>query len=222
MKTSRRTLRRITLSLGIIFALGGPAVLLVCDRWVAGSADGRIYASAEDAPARDVALVLGTKPTVSGGRQNLYFKHRIDAAAALFHGGKVRHVLVSGDNHTRDYDEPSAMRDALVERGVPAAAITLDYAGFRTLDSVVRAREVFGQHRCIIVSQQFHAQRALFIADRRGIDAIALAAKDVAGSHGVKVRAREVVARARAVLDVCVLGTAPRFPGRPEPIALAR
>ncbi len=192
----------------------------LCDLWVAAAARGRVFHEVAEVPSRDVGLVLGANP-VTNGRPNRFFAARMDTAASLYAAGKVRHLIVSGDNHVATYDEPTAMRDALVGRGVPQSAITLDYAGFRTLDSVARARDVFGQSRLVIVSQEFHGARAVFIANSRGIDAVALAAPGVGGKAGLFVRARETLARARAVLDTRVLGTRPRFPGPPEPIELA-
>ncbi len=128
----------------------------------------------------NVALVLGTRRTTPDGRwSNPHFAHRIEAAAALYRAGKVKRLLVSGDNHVRGYDEPSDMRDALVAAGVPAQAIALDYAGFRTLDSVVRAKEVFGQTSLVVVSEQFHNYRAVFICRHFGIDAVAYSAEPV-------------------------------------------
>jgi SanA protein len=126
-----------------------------------------------------VALVLGCSPTVGGGYTNPFFATRIQAAAELFRLGKVDYLLVSGDNRRRDYDEPSAMKEALVAAGVPQNRIYCDYAGRRTLDSVVRAGDVFGQGNIIVVSQEFHNQRAIFIAQHRGIDAIGFNAPDV-------------------------------------------
>jgi SanA protein len=217
----RRTLIRRGLLLAAAACVLGVGALLLCDRWVAAAGDGLLFDTAGAVPAHDVALVLGTIPTVdNGSRRNLYFVYRIDAAAELFHAGKVRHILVSGDNHAKDYDEPSAMRDALVERGVPIDSITLDYAGFRTLDSVVRARTVFGQSRIVVVSQRFHCERAVFIARHRGIHAIGFVARSPGSRAAAKVRAREVLARVAAVVDLHVLGTEPKFPGPPEPIAL--
>lgn len=210
--------KRLALILSALFAL---ALLtgLACDRWVASSATGLVFFSAADTPARDVGLVLGTSPTTAG-RPNLFFTARIRAAAELFHAGKVRHLIVSGDNRKAGYDEPTAMQDSLIALGVPASAITRDFAGFRTLDSVVRARDVFGQSRLTIISQEFHDTRAIFIAQSHGIDAIALAADDVGGAHGLLIRARETLARTKAVLDTKILGTTPHFPGPPEPIVL--
>lgn len=203
-------------------ALGciGTLILIACDRYVAATARGRVFIAAASVPACDVALVLGTNPLVDGKRQNLFFKYRMDAAAELIAAGRVHHFIVSGDNHTVEYDEPTAMRDALVQRGVPEGAITLDYAGFRTLDSVVRAKTVFGQSRVIVVSQEFHCTRAIFIADRHGIDARGYAARMPGGAPGRMVRARETLARTLAVLDTCVLNTRPHFDGPAEPIRL--
>ena len=203
-----------------VFSVGSLLAAIACDRWVSFSASARIFHSPADVPPRDVALVLGANPTTNG-HPNLFFTARMDAAAALYVRGTVRHFIVSGDNHTAAYDEPSAMRDALIARGVPASSITLDFAGFRTLDSVLRAREVFGQSRLIIVSQEFHCARALYIAQCRGIDAVALAARSPRGGAALLVRAREVLARTVAVVDARILGTQPHFPGPPEPILLS-
>lgn len=177
-----------------------------------------VHIRAEEVPQRRVGLVLGCAPTLSSGRPNLFFNHRIATAADLFHAGKVDHLLVSGDNHRTDYDEPTAMRDALVARGVPPDRIVLDYAGFSTLDSVVRAKHVFGQRELCIVSQRDHAMRAVFIARAHGVSAVALAAPDVGFLFGIRTRVRESLARVRTVLDVTVLRREPRFYGPPVSI----
>ncbi len=185
------------------------------------AASTRLFRSVETVPANDVALVLGTGKTTARGYPNLHFKHRMDAAAALYRAGKVRHLLVSGDNHIIGYDEPSDMRDALLAAGVPDAAITRDYAGFRTLDSVVRAKKVFALTRCTIITEEFHCPRALWIAQRRGLDAVAFAAPDVKlRGWSTRVKAREYLARAWCALDLYVLNRQPRFPGPSEPIVL--
>jgi SanA protein len=163
-------------------------------------------------PDAQVGLVLGCSPRVEG-RDNAFFVARIVAAAELFHSGKVRHLLVSGDNGSPHYDEPSAMKAALVEMGVPAEHITRDFAGFRTLDSVLRARKVFGVQQVIVVSQRFHAERAVYLARAHGLNAFAYSARDVSGARGDWVRLREVFSRLMAALDVHVLGTEPRFLG---------
>ncbi len=171
-------------------------------------------------PATDVGLVLGTSPSLGAGRPNAFFSARIAAAAQLFRAGKVRHLLVSGDNGSQGYDEPSAMRRALVRAGVPEAAITRDFAGFRTLDSMLRAKEVFGLRRVTVVSQRFHVERAVFLARAHGLEAYGFAARDVGGPEGRRVRAREVLSRLAAVLDVRVLHSRPRFTGPPVALPL--
>lgn len=177
-----------------------------------------LYSSITDVPQNDVALVLGTSRRAPSGGPNPFFEARMDAAAALFKAGKVKYLLVSGDNGEEEYNEPSDMRDALVARGVPKERIYLDYAGFRTLDSVVRAREVFGQDRFTLVSQAFHNERAIFIARHFGIQAIGFNAADVGGAAGAQVNSREVLARVQVVLDLYVLNTQPKFYGPRVPI----
>ena len=153
--------------------------------------------------------------------KNPFFEGRMDAAAKLYREGKVRHLLVSGDNHRKEYDEPTAMRDALMERGIPQEAITLDYAGFRTLDSVVRARSVFGLQSVTIVTDRFHQPRSLFLAKAHGLQAVGYCSRDVPFKWAKKTLAREVVSRVKACLDVYVLHTKPRFYGQKEQIQLA-
>src|SRR5215475_7375697 len=157
------------LILCVVLALGAIALLVALLAWFA---ERRLEALAESClgsepsrlPDTDVALVLGAAPIGPEGGPNRYFEYRLDAAAALWRAKKVKYLLVSGDNSQPDYDEPTAMRAGLIKRGVPAATIYRDFAGLRTLDSVLRARAVFGQQRLIIVSQGFHASRAIFLA----------------------------------------------------------
>lgn len=193
-------------------------VALVIDASVSLTTHGAVVAGVDDVPPTPVALLLGTARTHQG-RPNQFYRGRIEAAAALFHSGRVRGILVSGDNGTPQYNEPIAMRKDLVALGVPADYITLDYAGFRTLDSIVRAREVFGLDRFVVVSQRFHAERAIFIARRFGIAATGLAAPDPTAPGLMKVRAREVLARSAAVLDL-LTGRGPRYLGARETVRL--
>lgn len=133
---------------------------------------GSVYRDVDKLPSYEVGLLLGTSPSVNG-MNNIFFSTRIEAAKTLYERGKIQHILVSGDNATKSYNEPEAMKKALIKAGIPESAITLDYAGFRTLDSVVRAREIFGQaDGFIIISQPFHVERALFLARANGIEAI--------------------------------------------------
>jgi SanA protein len=182
----------------------------------------RLFTRETDTPTRDVALVLGASPKLSDGRVNLHFESRIAAAASLYHAGKVRHLLVSGDNGRTSYNEPHAMRDALIARGVPAEAITCDYAGFRTLDSVIRAHRIFGAQKLTIVTQRYHNTRALAIARHEGIDAIGFCSANVNLRDSLRTELREVLARAATILDLHILHRGPKFLGRPEPILASR
>jgi SanA protein len=167
----------------------------------------------EDLPQKKLALVLGTaKYRVEGGI-NPFYAHRLEAAAALFHSGKIDFLLVSGDNAKRSYDEPTTIKNDLVKLGVSPERIFLDYAGFRTLDSMVRCKEVFGETDIIVVSQQFHNERAIFIARHFGIEAVGYNAADVDQTYGFKTAVREKLARAKVILDLFVLNTQPRFLG---------
>jgi SanA protein len=193
--------------LALVLLAGALALLVVLVAWLA---DRRIERFAEPflfddpkaLPDVDVALVLGAAPIGPEGGPNRYFEYRLDAAAALWRAGKVKYLLVSGDNRHADYDEPTAMRAGLIARGVPAAAIYRDFAGVRTRDSVLRARSVFGQQRLIVVSQGFHASRAIFLARREGIEAWGLAARDVTRAYSIFTELRRYPSAVRAHLDV--------------------
>ena len=163
-------------------------------------------------PQKKVALVLGTSQFLKNGSTNLYFKFRIDAVMDLWNKGKIEYILVSGDNGSKAYDEPTAMRDALVKRGVPLNRIVLDYAGFRTLDSMVRAKKVFGQSDLIIVSQQFHVERALMIAGFSGVEAFGYNAVDVEVYSGLRTKVREYLARIKLWIDF-IFGVDPKYLG---------
>lgn len=181
---------------------------------------GRLTADIADVPPREVGVVFGAAPFLRDGRANLHFAYRIDAAAQLYHSGKVRHLLVSGDNHRRDYDEPTAMKAALVAKGVPADAITCDYAGFRTLDTVARAKEVFGLTSCVLITQRYHNTRALEVARAYDIDAVGFCTRDVPALHSIQTELREIAARTVAFLDLYVWHRGPRFDGPFEPIRI--
>jgi len=188
-------------------------VIAGCHWLVVRSGRGRLYDKVSDTPRRDVGLLLGTSDKQGNGNRNPFFEYRIAAAAKLYKAGKIRHLLVSGDNHRKGYDEPALMKNALVAAGVPEAAITVDCAGFRTFDSVVRAKEVFGLSQFTIISQRFHDQRSLLIARRYGIDAIGFCAADVKLRYSIKTQIREAFARVKAVLDLYLLNTRPKFLG---------
>lgn len=176
------------------------------------AARGKTFDSIDATPPCEVGLVFGTSDRTKG-RENLYFKHRVEAAAALWKAGKIRKLIVSGDNRAHDYNEPEKMKRALVRLGVPAQHIICDYAGLRTLDSVVRAKKVFGLNSILFISQRFQNQRAIYIARAHGIDAIAYNARDVGPRNGFKTRLREIGARVKMWLDVNILDTEPKHLG---------
>ncbi|MEU4515068.1 ElyC/SanA/YdcF family protein [Nonomuraea wenchangensis] len=172
-------------------------------------------------PPAEAALVLGAG--LYAGRPSPMLARRLDVAAELYHAGKVRALLLSGDNSRRAYDEPTAMRDYLRAAGVPDAAMVLDYAGFDTWDSCVRARQVFGARSVTVVTQEFHVPRAVTLCRTAGLEAFGAgddSSRRWAGTTYVYA-ARELFAAAKAFADAKVLDADPVFPG-PRETSLAR
>lgn len=200
----------------ILFAL----LMIAGNWWVVQSTSDNIYSDYESLPVNPVGLVLGTSSRLSNGSPNPFFLDRMNAAARLYAMGKVGHIIVSGDNRTKFYNEPMEMKKALIKLGVPDSAITLDYAGLRTLDSIVRSKEIFGQNNITIITQPFHSYRALFISQYYHINAVALIALEPADEPGRSIYVREYFARAKAILDLYVLKTGPRHLGEKEPIRI--
>lgn len=196
----------------IYLGLIGVLVLALANAWMIASANGKMYDDLENIQARDVALVLGTSRSYDGKKENPFFTERIRAAAELYFSGKVKHIIVSGDNSNKNYNEPRDMRKALVKLGVPGECITMDFAGLRTLDSVLRCKEIFQQKKFIVVSQGFHNYRALFIANFHGIDAIAYNA-DYPENMSDKTLYREYLARPKALVDLYWLNAQPKYLG---------
>ncbi|SFV50612.1 SanA protein [hydrothermal vent metagenome] len=180
---------------------------------IAKEASSLIYSDVQKIPPKKAVLVLGTAKYLSGNRINYYYKYRIDSTVELFKAGKVRAIVVSGDNGQKSYDEPTTMRDDLVARGIPSKYITIDYAGFRTLDSIVRAEKIFDLEDYIIVSQRFHLERAIYLARAKGQKITGFVAKDFKGTIWAKrMEYRELLARAKAVIDIYI-GVKPKFYG---------
>lgn len=192
-----------------VFAL---VVSILSNYIVKTSASGKLYVSIEEIPHNKVGLVLGTSPYLKSGYPNHYFTYRIEATIELYRADKIDFILVSGDNGSVYYDEPSEFKKKLIEGGIPENKIYLDYAGFRTLDSVVRAKEIFGQESFTLISQAFHNERAVYLAEKHNIDAIGFNAKDVMIKKGFKTQLREYFARTKAVIDIN-LGIQPKFLG---------
>lgn len=209
---SKILIKRISLSL-CAFMLLAIAFTIYANLKVENAGKSRIYSSVDSIPHNKVALLLGTNPLNRWGGPNSYFTNRINTAAELYHAGKVDFIIASGDNHTKEYDEPSAMKDSLIAHGVPENRIILDFAGFRTLDSVVRAKEVFGCDSLTIISQADHDARALYLAEANGIEAVAVVAPLRAGRWvRTRLAVREWLARNKMMLDI-MFGKKPHFLG---------
>ncbi len=197
-----------------ILAIIAVVVSFTCYKIVQNSTAERMYDNTNDIPYNRVGLVLGTNPKVKSGKDNFYFIYRIKACAELYKAKKISKILVSGDNHKKDYDEPECMKQALIAEGIPEEDIVLDYAGFRTLDSIVRAKEIFGQKKITIISQQFHNERAIYLALSNGIDAVGYNAKEIKDSRSYLMTGviRESLARVKMFLDIW-FGKEPKFLG---------
>lgn len=182
------------------FLLSG---VLLANIWIVLSTEKNNYYSLQKMPSNDVGLVLGTSKSILGGKENMFFRYRMEAAARLYKEGKIKFLILSGNHDSVFYNEPNDMKKALMSLGVPENVMTLDFAGFRTYDSIIRCKEVFNQQKFTIISQPTHNARALFLAHELGIDAVAFAAQDV--PTGYKTYLREYLARPKAILDVYLL-----------------
>jgi SanA protein len=210
-----RKLRRFTLDLLLVLPLAFLIVIAHANITATWASRGLLHADVKKVPPTRVGLVFGTTDRISG-RENLYFRYRIDAAEQLWKAGKVEILIVSGDNRSQYYNEPQRMYEALMARGIPADRIVRDFAGLRTLDSVVRAKEIFGTDTVLFISQRFQNERAIYLAKAHGIKAIGYNARDVESHAGLKTRVREIGARVKMWLDVNFLDTRPRHLGERE------
>lgn len=198
---------------GILFVAGVVAISFIPIMSVRDSTQVKLFDRVDDVPYRRVGLLLGTSKYTRGGLINLYYQARLRAAVDLYTHGRIDVILASGDNQFAAYNEPREMREALLQMGVADEDIILDYAGFRTFDSVVRIASVFGIREYTIITQYPHSLRALYIAEQFDHRAIAYHAYLPRGGSEVRFHLREVLARVKAVLDIHVLGTRPRYLG---------
>ncbi|NQY28972.1 MAG: YdcF family protein [Flavobacteriaceae bacterium] len=188
------------------------ASIIVPHYIIKNNAKQKTYSSVVAIPKNKVGLVLGTGKHLSNGNINLYYKYRVDATINLYLAGKITHVLVSGDNSRKGYDEPTDFKNDLIQGGIPSHKIYLDYAGFRTLDSIIRAKEIFGLNNITIISQKFHNERAIYLAEKHDIEAIGFNAKTLKGRYAIKTEIRELLARTKACIDI-LFNTKPKFLG---------
>ncbi|MFC4164615.1 vancomycin high temperature exclusion protein [Epilithonimonas zeae] len=196
----------------LLLIVAGFLFIVFANYSIKKESDSFISYSVSELPKVKTAVVLGTNKSLSNGNPNLYFKYRIDAATELYKSGKIESIIVSGDNSVKGYNEPEQMKLDLIANGIPADKIYEDFAGFRTLDSVVRAKEIFGQNKVIFISQKFHNERAVFLAQKFGIEAFGYNAKDVNKYAGLKTNLREYLAKAKAYLDIW-FNVEPKFGG---------
>jgi SanA protein len=199
MLKTKKTKRAFWVLVAII--VSGLAVVAGCELAVNSASKGRVYSDVDEIPHREVGLLLGTNPKGRRGGVNMFYNHRIDAAVALYEAEKVDRFIISGAKRGPNYDEPQAMRDALAVRGVPDSILILDGQGFHTIESIVRAKEVFGVDTLTIISQEFHNRRSLYMAKRNDLDAIAYnAATTTILRWRIIMFLRERASRVKAVL----------------------
>ena len=209
-KWFKRIFMALLIGLGLLIA-----VVAACNIWVLSSCSGRLYDNAETVPHKRVAVMLGTNPKTKTGKMNYFYKHRIDAAVKLYQNGKIDRILISGDNSSKTYSEPDAMKADLMAAGIPDSAIYLDFAGFSTYDSMVRGTEVFWLSEFMVFSHDFHNKRAVYIARQNGIDAIGFNVQNTLfRKWRIKMELREILARVKAVGEV-VMNKKPHFLGEP-------
>jgi SanA protein len=198
-----KTMKTIKQAFWVLVAImvTGLAIAVGCELAVYNASKGRVYSDVDELPHREVGLLLGTNPKGRRGGVNMFYNHRIDAAVALYEAGKVDRFILSGAKTDSDYDEPQAMREALVVRGVPDNVLVLDGQGFHTIESIVRAKEVFGVDTLTVISQEFHNRRSLYMAKRNDLDAIAYnAANTTILRWRIIMFLRERASRVKAVL----------------------
>ncbi|WP_207513992.1 SanA/YdcF family protein [Longitalea luteola] len=186
--------------------------IVLCNRIISDTAKGKLYTDIKTIPFNKTGLLLGTSKLLASGYPNLYYNYRIEAAVQLLRAGKIKYLVISGDNSRKEYSEPEDMRADLIAQGIDSSVIFLDYAGFRTFDSIVRLKEIFSQQSITVISQQFHNERALYMASREGIKAVGFNATDVNARQGMRVQLREKLARVKVFVDYW-FGTKPKFLG---------
>ncbi len=205
---SSKLIKYTLIFLILFFALG-----FFCFYTIEISTQKQLTEKISQLPNCKVGLVLGTSHFLRNGNKNLYFIYRIEAAAKLFNSKKVNYLLLSGDNRKDEYNEPKEMHDELVKCGVPDSCLVLDYAGLRTFDSMVRCKQIFGQDTVIVISQQFHTARAIYIANQNGLLAYGFNAKKVTSQYAFKIKIREFLSRIKCMLDIYILNTKPKHLG---------
>lgn len=205
--------KRKILSFSIITLIIIISLISISLLWINLTTKNKIYSNTENLPFNSVGLIPGCNKYIAQGVINQYYQLRIDAGVKLYNQGKIDYILVSGDNAHASYDEPREMRNSLVEAGIPNDKIISDYAGFRTLDTIVRAKEVFQLDKVTFISQNFQNQRGVFIGNKRDIDVIAFDAENADLIHSFKTLFREIFAKVKMLIDIYITDKEPKFLG---------
>lgn len=198
------------LTITAIFAL---ILIITSLSWIYISTKSNLYSDFEELPYNKVGLIPGCNKYIADGVLNTYYVQRINAGIKLFKNGKIDYILVSGDNAHASYDEPREMRKSLIDSGIPNDKIFSDYAGFRTLDTVIRAKEVFQLREVTFISQNFQNQRGVFIGKYRNINIIAYNAEEKNLKADFKTEIREIFAKVKMLLDLYIIKKEPKFLG---------
>lgn len=207
-----KRIRRYTVIVFFVTLTIGIFVTYFSNRFIVNATAGKIFADINTIPYNKTGLLLGTGKFMQNGLINPFYQYRIDAAVELLKAKKIKYLVISGDNSRTDYNEPELMRADIIANGIDSSCIYLDYAGFRTFDSIIRLKEIFGQDSVTIISQQFHNERAVYIASKEKIFAIGYNAKDVGGKPGFRMQLREKLARVNLFVDE-IFNRQPRFLG---------
>lgn len=205
----KKVIKTSVITAVMIFIVACLSLMLICNNIVVNNAKGKIFSEIDSIGNNEVGLLLGTAPnTRIGNRQNYYFYYRIRATEELYKAGKIKKILISGDENSLDgVSEPECMRDSLLAHGVAPEDIILDGKGYRTINSVVRARKVYGFRSFIIISQQFHNERALYQAEHLGLDVVNLQAYNAINPKSpwrLRIYIREYLARVKMFYDLMV------------------
>ena len=186
----------------------GVMLLLGLNAWFVGKTSERIQTPCRAAP---VGVLFGTSQFLRSGQANPHYYGRVNLAAELYHQGRVEYLLVSGDNRTRYYNEPARMQEDLLERGVPVEAMILDHAGFSTFDTLKRAKQVFAVDQTLLITQDYHLPRALFIAHSLGLDSYGCVADGPYWTAMKSIFFRELAARLKTLGDLYIWKREPRI-----------
>lgn len=196
----RRQILYFSIAILVILAI----IVALCNISVDRNAEGRTFSDINDVPTMQTALLLGTNPkTRDGKRPSSFYLARINATAELYKHGKFRQLIISGDRR-EGYDEPQTMRHDLIERGVPDSIIMMDGQGYRTLLSLRNSKQYFGIHDMIIISQKWHNERSIFLADKMNIKAVGYNADDVRHPRAIWTHIRELLARVKLFIDLYI------------------